>query len=105
MKTWTPETLSERVCKRGHKGNWVIRGENFSVACRTCASEAVKRHRKNNPDRVKGLVKKTLPSIGQIENLKAYILELETQLEIAKKRLELSEEMVRLYNELRATKK
>ena len=106
-KTWTPETLSEKVCKKGHKGEYSIRNDN-SIACRVCSREAIEKHRKNNPPSLKirsSRGTKTLPSVGQITKLKDYIAELENQLEVAKKRLELSEEMVRLYNELKATKK
>lgn len=105
MKTWTPETLSEKVCKRGHKGQYSVRNDN-SISCRACSRDAVDKFYKNNPHKIrtsKGT--KTLPKVGQITKLKEYISQLENQLEVAKKRLELTEEMIRLYNELHATKK
>jgi hypothetical protein len=33
-------TLEERACKRGHKGNWVVRKNNQVPACRDCLTLA-----------------------------------------------------------------
>lgn len=99
QKTWTPETLQTRVCKRGHSGNWVVRPNN-NIACRDCVAISMAKHRAANP--VKGVG--TVPKLGQINKLKEHIEKLETALEVAKKKLEVSLELQRLDQELKKLK-
>ena len=78
MRTWTAETLQNKVCKRGHLGKYreVTRNGYISITCKDCATLAVKRHRKRNT-----------PDLTSILGLEAYITTLEAKLMEARQQL------------------
>lgn len=93
QKTWTPESLATKVCKRGHIGDWAIRenkSQVVSAVCRSCVAISVKRHR--DAKAIEGRV----PTVGQLAKLEQHVEKLEQALALAKERLEVTRELVRL---------
>lgn len=81
---WTPELMKTRICRQGHEGQWVKR-PNGVVQCKLCIAEAVRRYRERGGA--------TSPRPRSADALRNVVARLEKELGIAKKELELAEQM------------
>ena len=92
-KFWTDEELKTRVCTNFHVGAWVRRSTGV-VACQECQREATARFRREN--RGAG----TRPRTKNVEQMRQEVVRLEEALEVAKKKLELMEQLMEIQTKL-----
>lgn len=96
-KLWTDEELKTRVCRNTHVGAWVRRTSGV-LACQECQREATQRFRREN------LGTGTRPRAKSAEALREQIAKLEEALAVAKKRLELMEQLQAISTKLKELK-
>ena len=92
-KNWTDEELKTRVCSKFHVGTWARRS-NGTIVCRECQRVSLEKFRRNS-----GAVAR--PRGKNAEQLKLEISKLEEALEIARKKLELMEQLSEIQTKLK----
>lgn len=92
-KIWTAEELKTRVCRNFHTGAWIARS-NGTLVCQECQRDATATFRAT-----KGMTPNR--RTNNVERLRAEVAKLEVALEIARKKLQLLEEVEKLQEKLR----
>lgn len=92
-KIWTAEELKTRVCRNFHTGAWIARSSG-TLVCRECQRDATTTFRE-----AKGMTPNR--RTNNVERLRAEVAKLEVALEIARKKLQLLEEVEKLQEKLR----